>query len=95
MPPPAEADVSVAQLTVALDEELDDALDEELDEQPVASSVRAATPANANLYGDLTSASLKSFPVTKRTAATRPSPGGAEGVCRPTRPQLRVQDKRV
>jgi len=49
MPPPAEAEVTVAQLTVELDEELDDALGEELDEQPVASSVRPATPANANL----------------------------------------------
>ena len=52
----------MAQLTLELDDELDDALDEELDEQPVASSVRAATPANANLYGDLTSASLKASP---------------------------------
>jgi hypothetical protein len=31
--------------------------DAELDEQPVASSTAAATPANANRYGDLTSAS--------------------------------------
>jgi len=84
MPPPAEAEVTVAQLTVEADDELDDALDDELDEQPVASSVRAATPANANLYGDLTSASLKASP--KRTSAARPSPGGAEGICRPTSP---------
>jgi len=56
MPPPAEADVSVVQLTLELDE-LDDALDDELDEQPVASSTAAATPANAYRYGDLTSAS--------------------------------------
>jgi hypothetical protein len=53
MPPPAEADVSVAQLTLEPDDELDD----ELDEQPVASSTAAATPANAYRYGDLTSAS--------------------------------------
>jgi hypothetical protein len=57
MPPPAAADVSVAQLTVELDDEPDAELDDELDEQPAASSVRAATPANANRYGDLTSAS--------------------------------------
>jgi hypothetical protein len=53
MPPPAEADDSVAQLTLEPDEELD----EELDEHPVASSTAAATPANANRYGDLTNAS--------------------------------------
>jgi len=53
MPPPAEAVVSVAQLTLEPDDELDD----ELDEQPAASSAAAATPANANRYGDLTSAS--------------------------------------
>jgi hypothetical protein len=53
MPPPAEADVSVAQLALEPDDELDD----ELDEQPVASSTAAAIPANANRYGDLTSAS--------------------------------------
>jgi hypothetical protein len=51
MPPPAEAEVCVAQL-VALepDEEPDD-------EQPAASSVAAATPASASRYDDLTSAS--------------------------------------
>jgi hypothetical protein len=53
MPPPVAADVSVAHL--ALDP--DDELDAEPDEQPVASSTAAATPANANRYGDLTSAS--------------------------------------
>jgi hypothetical protein len=52
MPPPAEADDSVAQLTLEPDEP-----DDELDEQPAASSTAAATPANANRYGDLTSAS--------------------------------------
>jgi hypothetical protein len=56
MPPPAAADVAVAQLTVELDE-LGVELGDELDEQPAASSTAAATPANANLYGDLTSAS--------------------------------------
>jgi len=85
MPPPAEAEVAVAQLTVELVEVLDGVLDEELDEQPAASSsVRAATPAKANLYGDLTSASLKASP--KRTSAARPFPGGAEGICPPTSP---------
>jgi hypothetical protein len=53
MPAPAEADVWVAQLTLEPDDELDD----ELDEQPAVSSAAAATPANANRYGDLTSAS--------------------------------------
>ncbi len=53
MPPPAEAEVAVAQLVaLALDVELD----EELDEQPAASSAAAATP-TANLYDDLTTAS--------------------------------------
>jgi hypothetical protein len=52
MPPPAAADVLVAHLTLDTDE-----LDAEPDEQPVASSTAAATPANANRYGDLTSAS--------------------------------------
>jgi len=49
MPPPADAEVTVAQLTVELVEVLDGVLDEELDEQPTVSSVRAATPAKANL----------------------------------------------
>jgi hypothetical protein len=58
IPPPAETEVSVAQLTaLPVLEELAEEPDEELDEQPAASSVRAATPANANRYGDLTSAS--------------------------------------
>jgi len=57
MPPPAETDVSVAQLTLEPDDEVDDELDDELDEQPAASSAAAATPANASRYGDLTSAS--------------------------------------
>jgi hypothetical protein len=57
MPPPAETDDSVAQLTVEPDDEPADEPDDELDEQPVASSRAAATPANANRYGDLTSAS--------------------------------------
>ena len=43
MPPPADTDVSLAQLTLEPDEP-----DDELDEQPVASSTTAATPANAN-----------------------------------------------
>jgi hypothetical protein len=75
MPPPADAEVSVAQLTELVVPDV--VLDEELDEQPVASKVKAATPARANLYGDLTSASLKASP--KRTSAARPFPGGPEG----------------
>jgi hypothetical protein len=51
MPPPADTDDSLAQLTLEPDEP------DELDEHPVASSTAAATPANANRYGDLTSAS--------------------------------------
>jgi hypothetical protein len=43
MPPPAEADVSLAQLTLEPDEP-----DDELDEHPAASSAATATPANAN-----------------------------------------------
>jgi hypothetical protein len=56
MPPPPVAEVSVAQLTLlaVLVEEPDVELD---DEQPAASSAAAATPASANLYEDLTSAS--------------------------------------
>jgi hypothetical protein len=58
MPPPPAAEVSVAQLAALAElEEPAEELDEELDEQPAASSVRAATPANANRYGDLTIAS--------------------------------------
>jgi len=55
MPPPAEAEVSVAQLAELLVPLL--GLDEEDDEQPAASNVAAATPARANRYEDLTSAS--------------------------------------
>jgi len=53
MPPPAEAEVCVAQLVALLDEP-----DEEPDdEQPAASSAAAAAPASAHRYEDLTSAS--------------------------------------
>jgi len=57
MPPPPAAEVSVAQLAalLELDEEPDD--EEPDDEQPAASNVAAATPASANRYEDLTSAS--------------------------------------
>jgi hypothetical protein len=56
MPPPAEAEVSVAQLAALV--ELDGEPDEEPDdEQPAASSAAAATPASPNRYEDLTSAS--------------------------------------
>ena len=51
----------LAELVVP-DDVLDGGLDEELDEQPAASTVRAATPARANLYGDLTSGLPESFP---------------------------------
>jgi len=52
MPPPADAEVSLAQLVPLLLEP-----DDELDEHPAASSVAAATPASANRYDDLNSAS--------------------------------------
>jgi hypothetical protein len=52
MPPPADAEISVAQLTLLPPE-----LGEELDEHPAVTSVTAAIPANAKRYGDLTSAS--------------------------------------
>jgi hypothetical protein len=55
MPPPADAEVSLAQLVPLLLEP-----DDELDEQPAASSVAAAatpTPTSANRYDDLNSAS--------------------------------------
>jgi hypothetical protein len=51
MPPSADADLALDQLAPPLEP------DEELDEQPAASSAAAATPANANRYGDLTTAS--------------------------------------
>jgi hypothetical protein len=54
MPPPADRDDSLAQLTL---EPEPDEPDDELDEHPVASSTAAVIPANANRYGDLTSAS--------------------------------------
>jgi hypothetical protein len=75
MPPPAAAEVAVAQLVaLALDVELDVELDEELDEQPAASSAAAATP-TANLYDDLTSASCKASLSPKWIAAARKGPG--------------------
>src|SRR5260370_25326794 len=55
MPPPAAAEESVDQLVLVPALELD----EELDEHPAPSSAAAATPATANRYDDLTSASLK------------------------------------
>jgi len=56
MPPPAEAEVCVAQFVALL--ELDEAPEEEPDdEQPAANRAAAATPASANRYEDLTSAS--------------------------------------
>jgi hypothetical protein len=56
MPPPAEAEVSVAQLAALL-VPLPELEAEPDDEQPAASSAAAATPASANRYEDLTSAS--------------------------------------
>jgi len=55
MPPPADAEVSVAQLAALLVPDEDEGEDE-LDEQPAASKAAAAR-ATANLYDDLTSAS--------------------------------------
>jgi hypothetical protein len=56
MPPPAEAEVSVAQLAELLVPLLELA-EEPDDEQPAANNAAAATPASANRYEDLTSAS--------------------------------------
>jgi hypothetical protein len=53
MPPPAEADVVVAQSVLLLPEPLE----EPEDEQPAASRHAAAAPASASRYEDLTSAS--------------------------------------
>jgi hypothetical protein len=43
MPPPADAELSFAQLTAPLEP------DDELDEHPAANKAAAATPATANL----------------------------------------------
>jgi len=53
IPPPAEADVCVAQSVLLLPEPLE----EPEDEQPAASRHAAAAPASASRYEDLTSAS--------------------------------------
>jgi hypothetical protein len=52
MPPPAEAEVCVAQLVPPLEPP-----EEPEDEQPAASSAAAATPTRASRCEDLTSAS--------------------------------------
>jgi hypothetical protein len=52
IPPPAEADVCVAQSVLLLEP-----LEEPEDEQPAASRHAAAAPASASRYEDLTSAS--------------------------------------
>jgi hypothetical protein len=52
MPPPAEAEASLAQLVPPLE-----LPEEPEDEQPAASSAAAATPASASRCEDLTSAS--------------------------------------
>jgi hypothetical protein len=57
MPPPAEAEVSVAQLAALLEFDEEPGDEEPDDEQPAANSAAAATPASANRYEDLTSAS--------------------------------------
>ena len=62
IPPPADTEVTVAQLVPPL--ELD-----ELEEHPAPSNARAATPAIANRYDDLTRLPPVSFPIPKRTAA--------------------------
>jgi hypothetical protein len=52
IPPPAEAEVCVAQSVLLLEP-----LEEPEDEQPAASRHAAAAPASASRYEDLTSAS--------------------------------------
>jgi hypothetical protein len=54
MPPPLDAEVSLAQLTLL---PLEPEPEEELDEQPAANKAAAATPATANRYDNLTIAS--------------------------------------
>jgi hypothetical protein len=89
MPPPPAAEESFAQL-VPLE------LDEELDEQPAASSAAAATPASANRYEDLTSASLKlSCPEVDYGCPKRPQAAVPKWFADRPIPQLRVQDKRT
>jgi hypothetical protein len=63
IPPPAEAEVTVAQLVPPLE------LDEPPEEHPAPSNARAATPAIANRYDALTRLPPVSFPHPQRTAA--------------------------
>jgi len=57
MPPPAVAEVSVAQLAALLVPLPEDPDEEPDEEQPAASSAAAAAPASASRYEDLTNAS--------------------------------------
>jgi hypothetical protein len=84
MPPPADAEVSLAQLTLLLPL----ALEEELDEQPAAvNNAAAATPATANRYDDLI-IPPESFPCPEvNHGGPKKDPGGStEEVYRPTYP---------
>src|SRR5260370_32459966 len=92
MPPPAEAEVCVAQLVLLPLEPVE----EPDDEQPAANSVATATPASANRYEDLISASWKlPYPRSGLRLPGRATGGGTTRFADPPLPQLRVQDKRT
>jgi hypothetical protein len=94
MPPPADAEVSLAQLTLLPPEP---ELEEELDEQPAAANnAAAATPAAAYRYDNFT-VPPESFPVPKWITAARKRIRAAvpRRSTDPLIPQLRVQDKRI
>src|SRR5260370_13747848 len=83
MPPPAEAEVCVAQLVLLPLEPVE----EPDDEQPAANSVATATPASANRYEDLISASWKlPYPRSRLRLPRRATGAGTKTVCRPTFP---------
>ena len=65
IPPPAEAELTVAQLVPPL-LELDD---EEPDEHPAASNARPVSPASANRCDDLTRMPPVSFPIAPRLSS--------------------------
>jgi hypothetical protein len=79
IPPPAEAEVTVAQLVPPLE------LDEEFDEHPAASSADAATPVRIKRYADLTKCLLFGFPHFEQADGTQKTPGAVR-LRRPARP---------
>src|SRR5579875_1817304 len=79
MPPPAAAEVAVAQLVPLPEPEAEPGGP---DEQPAASSAAAAIPAIANLCEDLT-VPPESFLVPKWMTAARKAPGATEEAPQP------------